>query len=317
MDTRSKKTLYIIIIVSVATILATIYTSYITPSRNHHIFGACYMTMNNPFYEVVNNELKKDIEKKGDELIVRNPELNIKKQNQQIKEFVDEKVDGIFVNPIVSDEISSSLEYAKDEGIPVITIDAAVNDSDLVDCTIESDNYNAGVLCAQNMMSRLSSANILLLKHSTAESAVSRIQGFLDTCKGKPQYRIVDSAECEGQLELAMPATQAMLKKDHNVNVIMALNDPAALGALAAIESLKRQDIIVYGVDGTPDLKSLIKQSSMVAGTAAQSPIRFGQLAAREMYRLLKDEDVPKKIEVPVTLITRDNIDSFNIKGWQ
>ena len=316
MDERSKKTLYIIIGLITAMLLGTVYGSYLTPSKTHLVFGATYVTMNNPFYEVINNELKKEIEKKGDELIVRNPELDIDKQNEQIEEFVAKKVDGIFVNPIDSSKLTS-LQSAREAGIPIIAIDASVDNTDLIDCLIESDNYDAGVLCAQNMMQRMQSANIVLLKHSTVESALSRIQGFVDTIKDYPQYKIIDSAECKGQLERSMPAMQAILKEHSNIAVVMALNDPAALGALAAIESLNRTNILVYGVDGTPDLKSLIKQSPLIAGTAAQSPIKFGTLAAKNMYKILERKDIPKTIEVPVTLITKDNIDSYNVKGWQ
>lgn len=66
MDERSKKSLYIIIWLIVATLLGTVYTSYLTPQKTHLIFGATYMTMNNPFYEVINNELRKEIEQNGD-----------------------------------------------------------------------------------------------------------------------------------------------------------------------------------------------------------------------------------------------------------
>lgn len=316
MDERSRKTLYVIIGVVVSILLGTIYSSYLSPQKTHLVFGATYMTMNNPFYEVINNELKKEIEQNGDELIVRNPELDTKKQNEQIEQFINKKVDGIFVNPIASDQLTS-LESARKAGIPVVAIDASVENMDLIDCVIESDNYDAGVLCAQNMMKRMQSANIVLLKHSTIESAASRIQGFVDTIRNQSQYKIIDSAECEGQLERAMPLMQSMLEKHSDVDVVMALNDPAALGALATIESLNRKNIIVYGVDGTPDLKSLIKQSTLIAGTAAQSPLKFGKLAAKNMYNILQGKDVPKIIEVPVSFISKDNIDSYNVKGWQ
>ena len=316
MDERSKRTLHIIIGLVIAVLLGTVYSSYLMPQKTHLVFGATYMTMNNPFYEVINNELKKEIEKEGDELIVRNPELNIDKQNKQIEEFISKKVDGIFVNPIDSSKLTS-LESAREAGIPIIAIDASVENKDLIDCVIESDNYDAGVLCAQDMMKRMQSADIVLLKHSTVESAVSRIQGFVDTIKNYPQYKIIDSAECEGQLERAMPLMESMLKKNSDIDVVMALNDPSALGALAAIESMKRTNILVYGVDGTPDLKSLIKQSPLVAGTAAQSPIQFGRLAAKNMYYIIQRKEVSKIIEVPVSLITKNNIDSYNVKGWQ
>lgn len=316
MDERSRKTLYVIIGVVVSILLGTIYSSYLSPQKTHLVFGATYMTMNNPFYEVINNELKKEIEQNGDELIVRNPELDTKKQNEQIEQFINKKVDGIFVNPIASDQLPS-LESARKAGIPVIAIDASVENTDLIDCVIESDNYDAGVLCAQNMMTRMQSANIVLLKHSTVESAASRIQGFVDTIRNQSQYKIIDSAECEGQLERAMPVMESILRNHSNIDVVMALNDPSALGALAAIESFNRKNIIVYGVDGTPDLKSLIKQSPLIAGTAAQSPLKFGKLAAKNMYNILQGKDVPKIIEVPVSFISKDNIDSYNVKGWQ
>ena len=316
MDERSKRTLNIIMGLVIAVLLGTIYSSYLMPQKTHLVFGATYMTMNNPFYEVINNELKKEIEKRGDELIVRNPELDIDKQNEQIEEFISKKVDGIFVNPIDSSKLTS-LESAREVGIPIIAIDASVENKDLIDCVIESDNYDAGVLCAKNMMKRMQSANIVLLKHSTVESALSRIQGFVDTIKNYPQYKIIDSAECEGQLERAMPLMESMLKKNSDIDVVMALNDPSALGALAAIESMKRTNILVYGVDGTPDLKSLIKQSSLIAGTAAQFPLKFGKLAAKNMYYIIQGKEVSRIIEVPVSLITKDNIDSYNLKGWQ
>ena len=73
MDERSKKTLYIIMGLITSMLLGTVYGSYLTPSKTHLVFGATYMTMNNPFYEVINNELKKEIEKKGDELINVDP----------------------------------------------------------------------------------------------------------------------------------------------------------------------------------------------------------------------------------------------------
>lgn len=47
-----------------------------------------------------------------------------------------------------------------------------------MNCTIVSDNYDAGVQCAKDMMERLDSANIVLLKHTTAKSAKERIEGF-------------------------------------------------------------------------------------------------------------------------------------------
>ena len=81
-------------------------------SRSHRVFGVTYMTMNNPFYEVVNNELTKVIEANGDQLISLDPALDIDKQIQQIEYFMEMSVDGIFINPVDSSAILPVLQKA-------------------------------------------------------------------------------------------------------------------------------------------------------------------------------------------------------------
>jgi len=293
------------------------YSYQIFYSPQTKVFGATYMTMNNPFYEVINNEIKKEIEAHGDTLVTLDPALDKNKQNEQIYYFIKEKVNAIFLTPIDYKAVEPALKKAKEANIPVIVIDAPVNNTEYVSCTIVSDNYDAGVQCAKDMMKKRKSANIILLEHLSAKSAVDRIQGFKDTIQSYPQYKIINSRNCEGQIELAFPATEEMLKQTPNVDVIMALNDPSAMGALAALEAHhKTKDTLVYGVDGTPDCKNLINNESM-SGTSAQYPILFGEKAIEIGYRILDHEQIEKEIIVPVTLITKDNINEFNIAGWQ
>lgn len=314
---HKKKAIYIFVIIALVLVFG-IYQTYITyQNSSFRRFGVTYMTMNNPFYEVINNELKKEIEAGGDKLITYDPALDIEKQNQQIYSFIDQKVDGIFVNPIDSQKIKPALQAAKKANIPVVIIDAPADDSELATSTIVSDNYDAGVQCALDMMSRKSSANIILLKHTSARSAKDRIDGFLDTIEGHDEYKIVNQGECEGQLELAMPIMQKMLNETSNVDVVMALNDPSALGAIAALEANNRDDVIVYGIDGTPDVKSQIKKNKMIAGTVAQSPIQIGKNAANIMYDYLAGNEISSQKIIPVSLINRSNIDEYDEMGWQ
>ena len=155
--------------------------------------------MNNEFYKVVNNQICSEVEKNGDHMITLDPALDEKKQNDQIKELVKKKVDAIFLNPVDWKTVSSGLEAAKKAKIPVIVIDSPVYRDDLVAMTIVSDNYKAGVLCAQEMMKHKKSANIVLLTHNAAKSAVDRINGFLDTIKENNNYKIIASADTRGR----------------------------------------------------------------------------------------------------------------------
>ena len=289
-----KNMTYIIIFFMVLIIFTVTYNIYTAPIAKHKIFGVSYMTMNNPFYKIINNEILKVVEKNNDTLITLDPELDVDKQNEQIYKFIDQKVDGIFINPIDFEQIEPALQAAKRANIPVIIIDAPVSDESLVNCTIVSDNYDAGVQCAKDMMERLDSANIVLLKHTTAKSAKERIEGFLSVIDNNEKYKVINEAEYDGQLEIAMPKMQEIIEETPDIDVVMALNDPSALGALAALEKNNKNDVMVYGIDGTPEIKALIGRNQMIVGTVAQSPIKMGQIAVENMYNILNGK---KKIE--------------------
>lgn len=313
-----KNMTYIIIFFMVLIIFTVTYNIYTAPIAKHKVFGVSYMTMNNPFYKIINNEILKVVEKNNDTLITLDPELDVDKQNEQIYKFIDQKVDGIFINPIDFEQIEPALQAAKRANIPVIIIDAPVSDESLVNCTIVSDNYDAGVQCAKDMMERLDSANIVLLKHTTAKSAKERIEGFLSVIDNNKKYKVINEAECDGQLEIAMPKMQEIIAETPDIDVVMALNDPSALGALAALEKNNKNDVMVYGIDGTPEIKALIGRNQMIVGTVAQSPIKMGQIAVENMYNILNGKKkIEKNIIIPISLINKENLFKYDEDRWQ
>lgn len=312
-----KNMTYIIIFFMLLIIFTVTYNIYTAPVAKHKVFGVSYMTMNNPFYKIINNEILKVVEKNNDTLITLDPELEVDKQNEQIYKFIDQKVDGIFINPIDFEQIEPALQAAKRANIPVIIIDAPVSDESLVNCTIVSDNYDAGVQCAKDMMERLDSANIVLLKHTTAKSAKERIEGFLSVIDNNEKYKVINEAECDGQLEIAMPKMQEIIEETPDIDVVMALNDPSALGALAALEKNNKNDVMVYGIDGTPEIKALIGRNQMIVGTVAQSPIKMGQIAVENMYNILNGKKIEKNIIIPISLINKENLFKYDEDRWQ
>lgn len=312
-----KNMTYIIIFFMVLIIFTVTYNIYTAPVAKHKVFGVSYMTMNNPFYKIINNEILKVVEKNNDTLITLDPELDVDKQNEQIYKFIDQKVDGIFINPIDFEQIEPALQAAKRANIPVIIIDAPVSDESLVNCTIVSDNYDAGVQCAKDMMERLDSANIVLLKHTTAKSAKERIEGFLSVIDNNEKYKVINEAECDGQLEIAMPKMQEIIEETPDIDMVMALNDPSALGALAALEKNNKNDVMVYGIDGTPEIKALIGRNQMIVGTVAQSPIKMGQIAVENMYNILNGKKIEKNVIIPISLINKENLFKYDEDRWQ
>lgn len=285
--------------------------------EKNYKFGATYMTLNNPFFVALNHGIKDVVEANGDVLIALDPALDPKKQVEQIKDLIAQGVDAIFLNPTDWKEIKPGLVAAKKAGIPIINVDAPVYDTDLVASIVSSDNYNAGVLCAKDMMSRLSRAKIVILEQVTAKSAIDRTQGFIDTIAGIDQYEIIAKKSTEGQLEQGMPVMSDIIREHDEINVVMALNDPTAMGVLAALQVANREkEVLIYGVDGAPEAKQMIKDGKITA-SAAQSPISIGTVAATVAYDLLAGKDIEKLIYVDIILINQKNVDEYGTVDWQ
>ncbi|WP_320127743.1 sugar ABC transporter substrate-binding protein [uncultured Sphaerochaeta sp.] len=270
---RKKSVLFLMILVVCAGMAFAQGSAEKKADDGHYLFGATYMTMNNPFFVYLNDGIKGIVEAKGDKLVAYDPALDQAKQIAQIEDMIAQGVDAIFLNPVDWQGVRPALDAAKAAGIPIINVDAPVFDEDLVDCIVASNNYNAGVLVAQDVMKRLKSAKIVLLEHPTAKSAIDRTQSFVDTVKNFPQYEIIARQSSNGQIEQAMPVMENIIQAQDKIDVVMGLNDPTAIGALAALEAAKRSaNVLIYGVDGSPDAKKMVNEGRMTA-TAAQSPI--------------------------------------------
>ena len=278
-------------------------------NENRRKFGAVYMTMNNPFYEIIDEEIRAAVENNGDVLISRDPALSQERQNEEIEELVKSGVSLLFVNPADQKTVTPAIKAAAKAGVPVIAIDTGLYDDDYAAVTVTSDNYEAGKICAEHLIAHSDGWKIALLKHSAAQSASERIRGFTDALTGHDEFEIVAEEECLGQLEIAMPAMEKILTEHGAVDAVMAINDPSAMGALAALQNFGLlNDVYVYGVDGVKETRELIKSGVMTA-TAVQQPREIGRIAARLAYRILAGEKPDKLIRLPAVLLTRDNAD--------
>lgn len=279
-------------------------------------FGATYMTMNNPYFIALNESIREGIEANGDVLITRDPAQNQDRQNAQIKEMIDEGVTAIFLNPVDWTEVSEALELCKEAGVAVFNVDTNVYKKDMVESIIWSDNYQAGVQCAEDMMKKKEKADILIMKHYNVQSTNERVQGFLDTIEGHDEYKIVDEITITSEFEVAMEEMDRILDKDLKFDVVLGGNDPTALGALAGLQSNHvTEKILIYGIDGSPDAKEMIKKGYL-EGTSSQQPVKMGKKAVETAYKYLRGEPVEKDIMIDVIMITNENLNDFDIDGW-
>lgn len=281
------------------------------------IFGATYMTKNNPYFDVLHEALEEVVEGNGDILISRDPCQDQEKQNAQILEMIEEGIEVLFLNPVDWEKVKPALQACKEAGVVVINIDTVVKDTEYVVSIVETDNYLAGVLCAEEMMRQVESAKIVVIGNPIQTSIANRVQGFLDTIEGNANYEVVYNGIGAGEFEVAAEVVAEFLEKDIEFNVIMGGNDPTALGALAALQqSRSEEEVLIYGIDGSPDFKAML-ELGYVSGTSSQSPKTIGKVAAEIAYDYLAGKEVERYISIEPHMITRENLDEYEVNGWQ
>jgi len=280
-------------------------------------FGFTCFYLGNPFFTILEQTIREEVEKNGDKLITVDPNRDREKQVSQIEDLIARKIDALFLNPVDLEAIRPALVSLNNAKIPVINFDSEVKDLDLVAAYVGSDNKNAGYICGVDMVKHFPNGGpIAILDSPDRISTRTRIDGFKEAIEGHG-FTIVFLRAAHGNASLAREYTEEMLKSNIKVVALMGSNDVVALGAYAACQAAGRTDILIYGVDGSPAAKAEIAKRGQFAGSGAQSPVSIAKESAAIAYKILDKKPYDKRIPVKTFMINQENIDDYDINGWQ
>lgn len=284
-------------------------------------FGFSGINMENPYFITLENAIRESVTSSGNTLITEDPEGDAQKQASQITEMIEAGIDAIFLSPVNWEEITPSLQELQEADVRIINVDTQVKEMDYVDAYVGSDNEAAGRMCGEALIEKFpDGGKVLILECPTQNSINERITGFEEAIsKAEVGFEIVARENTDGKFEKSVEVAQNILKEHTDVTAIMCGNDQIAVGAQTAVNLLGMDDVIIYGVDGSPDIKKeLEKSDTQIAGTAAQSPINMGKKAVEVGLAILNGEEYEKENYVEIIdMITKDNVEMYGADGWQ
>ncbi len=276
-------------------------------------------TMNNPFWSAMMGGITEKMEELGmdpsSQLVTVDANSDQATMNNYVNDLIAQEVDAIILAPMDCTAVTEALLACEEAGIPVINVDTAVDAADKVVAIIASDNYKAGVLCAEDMMSKLEEGSkVAVMNQPSGTACVQREQGFIDTVGD--YFEIVSTTDTEGDTAKTMTAAEDVLTADDDLAAFFCINDMGALGCVQACAAAGKEDILIYGVDGNPDFMGYVEDASATA-SAAQQPSVIGASAVETAIATLNGEEVEHDQVVDVELITGENIADFDISDWQ
>lgn len=271
--------------------------------------GVSLLTLDNPFFKVIGDNITSEGRKHGYEAIVVSGDKDVAKQGNQIKDFIVKKVSAIVLSPCDSKAIIPVIQEANAAGIPVFTVDIPCNEPGVKIVTqVATDNYGGGREAGVAMIEALGEAGgkIAVLHFKQAESCLLRVKGFREVidahnASSKAKIDIVTELESGGAKDIGYKAAEDALQAQPELRGIFAINDPAALGARAALEKAGKTQIIIVGFDGQPEGKQAIKDGKIYADPI-QFPDKMGVQLVDAIIRHSKGETLPPQMLIPTSL---------------
>ena len=173
-------------------------------------------------------------------------------QLEAVRNFIEQDVDYIIIDPIVSTGWDTVLTECEDAGIPVIVIDRTIDDSDKYAAWVGSNFKTEGVAAGEWLKAYaaekgISEINALVIEGSTGASAtIGRTDGFKEVAD-REGWTILDSQSGDFTQDGGQEVMESYIKSyEGKFNVVICQNDNEAFGAMDAMKAAG----VSYGVDG-------------------------------------------------------------------
>lgn len=248
-------------------------------------------------------------------------------QLEAVRNFIQQDMDYIIIDPIVSTGWDAVLTECEDAGIPVVVIDRTIDDSDKYVSWVGSNFKTEGLACgewlaAYTQAKGISEVNALVIEGSTGASAtIGRTEGFKEIAD-REGWTILDSQDGDfteaGGQEVMESYCQSYAGQ---FNVVICQNDNEAYGAMTAMDAAG----VTYGVDGDVIIISFDSNKpavELVHKGTMNATFECNPLAAPTVDQVIKtlaSGGTPEKeIYMPESwLAAEDIVSSINVGGEQ
>lgn len=229
-------------------------------------------------------------------------------QCEDIRYFIDRKVDLLIVVPNEAEMVTPAVEDAFDAGIPVIVVDRNVH-GEKYTAFISADNQQVGLLQARYVRDRLKRGQkvIEIMGLTGSTPSVERHKGFLKGMEGSG-IEVVASVNAQWRSDVAQIKMDSLFRIYPDVDMVVAQNDPMAMGAYKAAKSLyPSNEILFIGVDALPGTGMGVE--SIINGEMDASVLypTGGDVVIQTALKILKRRSFARTTTLDIALIESAN----------
>ena len=232
-------------------------------------------------------------------------------QIKVVEQFTTRGVDGIVIAPLDDTALVRPLKEAASEDIPVVVIDSGINWDGQVSFAA-TDNFHGGELAAAELARLLDGkGKVVVMRYVEGSASTSkREEGFIDAIRSNhPDIEILSDNQYGGAtLEGCLSAAENMLDRYSEIDGIFAPCEPVTVAFMRTLgQSGRKSKTKLVGFDASKALVDGLR-SGGVDALVVQSPFRMGEAGVELLVKHLDGEEVPKRLDTGVAVITLANM---------
>lgn len=234
-------------------------------------------------------------------------------QVQQVEDFINQGVDAIILNPVDTQGVLPMINAAKQAGIPLVF----VNRKPEVPLTgamayVGSDSAQSGKMQIEALGKIMNyRGNIAILMGALSnEEARERTRAIEEFVAQHKDMKVIEKQTAKWQRNEAVDVVSTWLLNGTQINAVVANNDEMAIGAIMALNQAKKKDVLVAGIDGTPDGLQFVKNGEMVV-TVFQDAKAQATGAVKVAHEMIEKQKTDNYHWIPYQTVTKENYEQF------
>ncbi|HVY19747.1 MAG TPA: ABC transporter substrate-binding protein [Bauldia sp.] len=246
------------------------------------------------------------------------------KQLADVEDLLSKKPSVIIVAPIEYEALAPVPSLASKAGIPLLVVDRNLPGQAGKDgwiSVITTDFVDSGKQAAESVVAQLKAKKggdkgtwLHITGNVGASPVIDQGKGMDEVFASHPDIKLLSKCDSGNSREGGQKCMEDMLQAfpAGQVDVVIADNDSAAIGAISAIKAAGRNELLgwVWGKDGTVDGLQAILDGELVQ--SVQTPPFFG----KSSVQAFEDFKAGKPVQ-PLVFVPKETFDSSNLNRVQ
>ena len=270
----------------------------------------------NPYWHTEGDVAKATAEKMGYTANVSAHKGDTNTESTLIDTAITNKSVAIILDPANADGSVGAVKKAVAAGIPVLLVNAEINQEGLAKAQLVSNNAQGAALGAQQWVTDVGDKGnyVELFGNPADNNAATRSNGYETVLSQYPDLKKVAREVANWDRTQGFQKMQSMMQAHPDIVGVISGNDEMALGAIAALkEAGKLAKVKVGGFDGSPDAVAAVKAGEMQY-TVLQPVAVFSAEAVKQADNFIKTGKTGAASEKQLfdcALITKDNVSKY------